>query len=249
MYPGRQTWFFLLAFVLCAGLLAGCGGENQSQNGESGGGNKQGSAAHTKVLRGEIKAVKPDTGKIILKPASGEQTESTTGQGGGATSFKHAESAKITVLGKEAQLADLKAGQQAQIEYSIQDGTNKVKSASGEQTEGTTGQGGGATSFKAVSVKVTKQPPVVKTAAGEIKKVKLDTRKIWVRPSSEQNKKIISFRVVQNATITLNGQNAELADLQVGQRAEIRYFAEKGINRAQSVKIGGTAAATGPTAR
>jgi Cu/Ag efflux protein CusF len=222
MNPRKQFWFFLLAFVLLAGLLAGCNGKN---NKESGG------KTHTKIARGEIKAVNRDKRKIILKLASAaktesttEQTGSTTQQGGGTTSFHVAQNAKITVLGKEAQLTDLKAGQQAEIQYSVQKG--------------------GAN--KAVNVNVTGQPSVAKKVTGEIKKVNLDTKKIWVRPSSEQDK-IISFKILPGATIMVNSQNAELADLKAGQQAQIQYFIKEGINRARSVKVSGTAAVSGPT--
>src|ERR671933_2434377 len=212
MNPGRQIWFFLLAFVLLAGLLAGCNGKN---NKESGG------KTHTKIARGEIKAVNRDKRKIILKLASAaktesttEQTGSTTQQGGGTTSFHVAQNAKITVLGKEAQLTDLKAGQQAEIQYSVQKG--------------------GAN--KAVNVNVTGQPSVAKKVTGEIKKVNLDTKKIWVRPSSaaktgsttQQGGGTTPFHAAESAKITAPGKGAQGAGLKARQQAGIRFRVQKG---------------------
>ena len=129
------------------------------------------------------------------------------------------------MLGKVAQLEDLKTGQQGEVSYTVEDEKNEAQ-----------------------SVKVTEQPPVVKTAAGEIKKVKLDRKKIWLKPSSEeQGETVMTFKLTQDATVTQNGQDAELADVKAGQQAEIQYFAQDGINRADSVKIGETAAVSGPT--
>jgi len=197
------------------GFLAGCDSENQSID----------ESKYTKKVRGEINSVKPDARKLVLKPASSEQGQNTTEQGEGVIHFKLAQDATVTVLGKGAQLADLKAGQQAEIQYFVQDETNR-----------------------AGSVKVTEQPLVAKTAAGEIKKVMLDRKKIWLKPSSqEQGETVMTFKLTQDATVTQNGQDAELADVKAGQQAEIQYFAQDGINRADSVKIGETAAVSGPT--
>jgi hypothetical protein len=211
VYFGKPNWFSLLAIILMAGLLGGCDLETQSID----------ESKYTKKVRGEINSVKPDARKLVLKPASSEQSENTTEQGKGVIHFKLAQDATVTVLGKEAQLADVKAGQQAEIQYFVQeDRTNR-----------------------AGSVKVTEQPPVVKTAAGQIKRIIPDRRKIILR----QGETVMTFKVTQAATITLNGQNAELADLEAGQQAEIQYFVRDGINRANSVKIGETATVSGPT--
>jgi Cu/Ag efflux protein CusF len=292
MYPRKLNWFSLLALILIAGLLGGCDLENQSTD----------EAKYSKKVRGEINAVKPDARKLVLKPASSEQGENTTAQGVGVIHFKLAQDATVTVLGKEAQLADVKAGQQAEIAYFVQeDRTNRagsvkvtdvVKTAAGqikrtvpdrrkivlkpssaEQGEGViplklaedatvtvlgkeaqladvkVGQQAEVQYFvqegrthRASSVNVTGQPPAAKTAAGQIATVDPDRRKITLR----QGETVLSFKVAQTATITLNGQNAELADLKAGQQAEVQYFVQDGINRASSVKIGETAAVRGP---
>ena len=210
MYFGKPNWFSLLAFILIAGLLGGCDVENQSID----------ESKYTKKARGEINSVKPDARKLILKPASSKQSENATEQGEGAIHFKLAQDATVTVLGKEAQLADLKAGQQAEIQYYVQDRTNR-----------------------AGSVKITEQPTVTKMAEGQIRRVVPDRRKIILK----QGETVTHFKVTQKATITLNGQNAELADLKAGQQIQIQYFVQDGINRASSVKIGETAAMSGPT--
>jgi Cu/Ag efflux protein CusF len=299
VYFGKPNWFSLLAFILIAGLLGGCDVENQSID----------ESKYTKKVRGEINSIKPDARKLVLKPASSQQGENTTEQGEGVIHFKLAQDATVTVLGKGAQLEDLKAGQQAEVQYFVQDETNRAgsvkvteqplvaKTAAGEFKKvkldrkkiwlkpSSQGQGEGGMSLKlapnvkvtvlgkeaqledlkagqqgeiaytvedekneAQSVKVTKQPPVVKTATGEIKKVKLDRKKIILKPSSqEQGEGVMVFKVTQNATVTQNGQDAEFADVKAGQQAEIQYFAQDGINRADSVKIGETAAVSDPT--
>jgi len=221
MYLGKSRWFSLLALILIGGLLGGCDGGNQSGN-ESQDTEAGGEKEHfPRMARGEINSVRAETGKLALKPASSERSENTTEQGEGAIQFKLAKDAKITVLGEEAQLADLKAGQQAEIAYSVKEGETN----------------------KAGSVEVTEQPPVAKTATGEIKTVKPDRRKIILG----QGEEMVSFKVAQNATITLNGQDGELADLKAGQQAEIEYYVQNESNRASSVKIGATAAVSGPT--
>jgi Cu/Ag efflux protein CusF len=178
--------------------------------------NRAGSVKVTDVVKtaaGQIKRTVPDRRKLVLKPSSAEQGE-------GVIPLKLAEDATVTVLGKEAQLADVKVGQQAEVQYFVQEGRT----------------------HRASSVNVTGQPPAAKTAAGQIATVDPDRRKITLR----QGETVLSFKVAQTATITLNGQNAELADLKAGQQAEVQYFVQDGINRASSVKIGETAAVRGP---
>ncbi len=129
MYFGKPNWFSLLAFILIAGLLGGCDVENQSID----------ESKYTKKARGEINSVKPDARKLILKPASSKQSENATEQGEGAIHFKLAQDATVTVLGKEAQLADVKAGQQAEIRYFVQDGINRASSVKIGETAAVSG--------------------------------------------------------------------------------------------------------------
>jgi Cu/Ag efflux protein CusF len=296
MYLGKPNWFPLVASILIAGLLWGCDAENQSVD----------ESKYPKTMRGEINFVEPDARKLALKPASSEKGENSTEQGGGATQFKVAQDVMITVLGKKAQLTDLKAGQQAEVQYFVQDETETNRAGGVKVTEQplvaktATGriktikpdsrkvilkpssqeQGGAVVILKVAqdaaitvlgkeaqladlkagqqaefryfvknginkvsSVKVTEQPPVAKTATGQIKTVRPDRRKIILR----QGETVMSFKVAMNATITLNGQDAELTDVKGGQQAQIQYVVQDGINRASSVKIGETAAVSGPT--
>ena len=110
MYFGKPGWCSLLAFILMAGLLWGCDVENQSID----------ESKYNKTARGEINFVKLEARKLALKTASSEQGENATEQGEGVIQFKLAQDPVITVLGKKAKLADLKAGQQAEIQYFVQ---------------------------------------------------------------------------------------------------------------------------------
>ena len=119
----------LMAVILLAGLLAGCGGgEDQSQNrggshngggardgggAQERGGGRQGAAARNKAPRskiavGTITSVGPN--KVVLRP-------STAVQSNGPITFKVRQKTQITVNGREAELADVKKGQDAQISY------------------------------------------------------------------------------------------------------------------------------------
>ena len=112
---------FLIALVL---LLAGCGGEEQSGNGGEAqkggekqaqkGGEEQGAAgpraAQVKVALGTIQSVQPDDWTVVLKPSSKMQ-------GGDQMTFHVRKKAEISINDKEAELTDVEAGQQAQIQY------------------------------------------------------------------------------------------------------------------------------------
>jgi hypothetical protein len=108
---------FLIALVL---LLAGCGGGGQSGNGGEAqkggekqaqkGGEKPGGGAPVKVALGTIQSVQPDEWKVVLKP-------STEIQGGEQMTFNVRKKAEISINNKEAELTDVEAGQQAQIQY------------------------------------------------------------------------------------------------------------------------------------
>lgn len=127
MHPkGHATAPLLVALVLFAGLLAGCGGGDQSGDGGSqdgaGGGNGEAAgnpdAPESKVAIGEVVSVKPDKEKIVLRQTGVES------QDGGRITFKVKKKADITLAGKEAELADAKGGQQAQVEYTVSDKQN-----------------------------------------------------------------------------------------------------------------------------
>ena len=121
----------LMALILLAGLLAGCGGgEDQagnrggSQNGggaqdggasQERGGGKQAPAARNKAPRlkialGTITSVGPN--KVVLRPSTAVQSDRPI-------TFKVKQKTQIRVNGREAELADVKKGQDAQINYVV----------------------------------------------------------------------------------------------------------------------------------
>jgi len=79
--------------------------------------------------------------------------------------------------------------------------------------------------------------PQPKIALGRVISVKPDRRKIIVRPSTEQQGNRLVFKVVDNARITLNDQQAEMADVQEGQQAQIEYVTVNEQNKARVVEL------------
>ena len=124
MHPrGPSTALFLAMIVLIAGLLAGCGGGDQSGNGsQQGGGSqaKQGeNAPEKKLLFGNVTFVNPKTEGFSVRPTVNEQ-------GTKPVVFRLAHKFKITLGGQEAKLEDMKKGQQAQVEYIVRNDRNRA---------------------------------------------------------------------------------------------------------------------------
>jgi hypothetical protein len=136
---------FSILLVLLLGFLAGCAGD-QSGSGESQGGGKQGGSeqgggeqaggqggeqggeaadeegpTQAKVALGSIESVQPDKRKVVLKP-------SFEAQGGDQITFNVRKNAEIRVNNQEAELSDIKSGQQAQIEYVTRRDVNRAVS-------------------------------------------------------------------------------------------------------------------------
>ena len=128
----------LMVCILLAGLLAGCGGgEEQSGNGggsqngggardgggsQERGGGRQGAAARNKapqakIALGTIASVGSD--KVVLRPSTRVQSE-------GPLTFEIKQNTKITVNGRDAELADVKKGQDAQINYVSRNKRNRA---------------------------------------------------------------------------------------------------------------------------
>jgi hypothetical protein len=123
---------FLITLIL---LLAGCGGGDQSGNGgeaqkggeeqaQQGGGEQGGGAANqgppqVKVAIGTIESVQADNRMIVLKP-------STEIQGGEQMTFNVRKNAEISVNDQAAELTDVEAGQQAQIQYVTRQEENRA---------------------------------------------------------------------------------------------------------------------------
>jgi hypothetical protein len=140
MHPrGPSTALFLAMIVLIAGLLAGCGGGDQSGSGsqQDGGSQakqdentpeKQGekapqkqrkNAPEKKILFGTITFVNPKTEGFSVRPTVPEQ-------GKKPVVFRLAQRTKVTLGGKEAKLEDMKKGQQAQVEYIVRNDRNRA---------------------------------------------------------------------------------------------------------------------------
>src|ERR671916_2371306 len=98
-------------------------------------------------------------------------------------------------------------------------------SQGGEGEQGQAAQGEG-TQANALQFKI---------ALGTIVAVKPDRKKIVLRPSTEQQGDRLTFKVVDDAQITLDDQQAEMADVQEGQQAQITYVVVNEQNRARVV--------------
>ncbi len=109
---GPSKTLFLVAFVLLAGLLVGCGGGDQPQNGSQDGGG--GDAPASKIALGTIKRVKAEREVFFVRPSAEEQ-------GAKPIRFKITRNARITLDGQEAKIEDIESGQQAQVEYVVTD--------------------------------------------------------------------------------------------------------------------------------
>jgi hypothetical protein len=77
-----------------------------------------------------------------------------------------------------------------------------------------------------------------KVAIGTVRAYKDDRRRLSLRPASEaQGDKPLGFKVRKNAQVTLDGEQAELADIEEGQQAQIRYVVQNDVNRAIIVQL------------
>jgi hypothetical protein len=128
---GPSAVLICIAYLLLAGLLAGCagGGEQSGNGGSQGGEEQQGEAAQgegnqagapeTKIALGRVISVKPDRRKIILRPSTEQQ--------GDRLVFKVVDDAQITLDDQQAEMADAQEGQQAQITYVVVNEQNRAR--------------------------------------------------------------------------------------------------------------------------
>ena len=100
-------------------------------------------------------------------------------------------------------------------------------SQGGEEQQGEAAQGEGNQA----------DAPETKIALGRVISVKPDRRKIILRPSTEQQGDRLVFKVIDDAQITLDDQQAEMADAQEGQQAQITYVVVNEQNRARVVGL------------
>jgi hypothetical protein len=99
------------------------------------------------------------------------------------------------------------------------------------------GNGGGEQGQAAQGERTQASPPQLKIALGKVVNVKPDRRKIVLRPSTEQQGDRLVFKVIDDARITLNDQQAEMADVREGQQARIDYVTVNEQNRARVVEL------------
>ena len=143
---GSLASLFIIVLILLAGLLAGCGGGDQSGNGgqgngESGGTKKLGGeaakkgASLPKIALGTVKSVKPEKRRVVLKPSTKQQGEKPI-------RFKISKNTRVTLDNKQAELADIKEGQQAQITYVVRNERNRAREVTLISAGGATPEGG-----------------------------------------------------------------------------------------------------------
>ena len=141
MHPrGFSTALILAMTVFIVGLLAGCGGGNQSGSGsqqdggkganqdqnapekQNGGASKQKAENEPakKILFGTVTFVNSKTEGFSVKPT-------IKAQGKKPVIFRLAQQTNITLGGKEAKLEDMEKGQQAQVEYVVRNDRNRAR--------------------------------------------------------------------------------------------------------------------------
>jgi len=113
----------LVLSLLLVGLLAGCGGSDQSdgskQEGKAGGEAAKKEKLSKKVAIGTVRAYKADRRRLSLRPASEVQGDKPLG-------FKVRQNAQVTLDGEQAELGDIEEGQQAQIQYVVENDVNRA---------------------------------------------------------------------------------------------------------------------------
>jgi hypothetical protein len=138
MYPKRPSATPILGtlVLLLVLLLAACGGggdqssgSGESQGGEQGDGEQQDGqqggeadgerASQEKVSLGTIESVKPESRRVVLKPAF-------AAQGGDQITFRVTNNAVVQVNDQEAELSDIQQGQDAEIDYITKNNVNRA---------------------------------------------------------------------------------------------------------------------------
>ena len=77
-----------------------------------------------------------------------------------------------------------------------------------------------------------------KIAIGTVRAYKDDKRRLSLRPAAKkQDDKPLGFKVRKHAQVTLDGEKAELGDIEEGQQAQIRYIVKNEVNRATIVQL------------
>lgn len=127
MHLKRWSTMLLLAlFVSLEVAAVGCGGggsdqqsgQQQGKPAEEQGGKtgKKGSVSESKIALGKVASVDAENKRLVLDQIRGRQMSFKTG---GATG--------ITLTDKQAELSDVKEGQQAQVRYTVRNGLNRAR--------------------------------------------------------------------------------------------------------------------------
>ena len=116
-------------------------------------------------------------------------------------------------------------------------GGDQSGNGGGEQQNDEQAQKGGEEQGDEVANPVS---PKVKIALGTIESVQPDSWTVVLKPSTEiQGGEQMTFKVRKKAEISINDQEAELADVESGQQAQIQYVTRKDENRALAVQVVG----------
>ena len=77
-----------------------------------------------------------------------------------------------------------------------------------------------------------------KIALGTVIRVRPENKKVVIRPTTvEGDPKPMSFKIGRLATITLDNEEVEVADIKEGQQAQITYIVRGGVNLAREVTL------------
>jgi hypothetical protein len=108
------------------------------------------------------------------------------------------------------------------------------QSGSGSQQDG----GSQAEQGENAPVEQGENAPKKKVVFGTVAFVNPKTEGFSVRPTiEEQGKKPVVFRLANESSITLDGNEAKLEDMKKGQQAQVEYVERNERNRARSVRL------------
>jgi hypothetical protein len=110
----------------------------------------------------------------------------------------------------------------------------------GDQSGSRSQQDGGSQAEQGENapVKQGKNAPKKKIVFGTVTFVNPKTEGFSVRPTiEEQGKKPVVFRLANETSITLDGNEAKLEDMKKGQQAQVEYVKRNERNRARSVRL------------
>jgi hypothetical protein len=110
----------------------------------------------------------------------------------------------------------------------------------GDQSRSGSQQDGGSQAEQGANAPVEQgeNAPKKKVVFGTVTFVNPKTEGFSVRPTiEEQGKKPVVFRLANETSITLDGNEAKLEDMKKGQQAQVEYVERNERNRARSVRL------------